>query len=331
MMNNYRWGFVGTGWIADVLCADLNLVGIMPHGVSSRNLETAKSFAEPRGIELVFEGYKRLCESHDIDIVYVANPNPWHYEVAKTAIEHKKHVVVEKPFTMNARETEKLIKLAKENNVFLMEAMWSRFLPAQLSLLKAINDGEIGQVQAVVTEHSQNLPEESHSRLWDLSLGGGALLDLGIYPLALIENILGAPRKVYAIGRLAHTGADDLVQVGLSFEQGKVASMFTTQTVAGEANATIYGTQGRIEIRKPLWGQFEYDLFDKSSNLVRHYKEEIVGTGRQLQILAVNQAISEGKLEHPLIPLDQTLSLSKTMDEIRKQLGVVYAADLREV
>lgn len=322
-----RWGFLGTGWIADVLTADLAVEGIRPKAVASRDLTTAKTFARPRGIELAFGSYRELCQSPEIDVVYVATPHPWHFENTRLALEHGKHVLVEKPFVLNANQARKLIAMAKSNGLFLMEAMWSRFLPAQIGLLDAVRRGEIGDLLAVVAEHSQNLPESSHARLWANELGGGALLDLGVYPLALIHNLLGSPSQVKAVGSLAHTKVDNLVQVGFGFPGGQIASLFTTQQVAGAANATVYGTAGRIEVCGPLWGQFEFEVFDVDGKLTRRYSESVKGTGRQLQVLAVNQAISEGLTEHPLMPLAATLEITETMDEIRRQLGVVYPAD----
>lgn len=322
-----RWGFLGTGWIADVLAADLALEGIRPRAVASRRFSTAEAFAKPRGIDLAFGSYSELCESPEVDVVYVATPHPWHLENARLALQHGKHVLVEKPFSMNASEARELIELARAQGLFLMEAMWSRFLPAQLALVEAMRSGEIGAPLAVVAEHSQNLPESTHARLWERELGGGALLDLGVYPLALIHNLLGKPSTVNALGALAHTGVDDLVQVGMGFDGGQVASLFTTQQVAGAANATVYGKGGRIDVRGPLWGQFEFDVLDVNGEVKRQYHESVRGTGRQLQVLAMNDAISNGLTEHPLMPLAHTLEIAMVMDEIRSQLGVVYPAD----
>lgn len=326
-----RWGFLGTGWIADVLTADMALVGLKPHAVGSRSLENAQKFAAERGIELAFGSYEELCASPEVDVVYVATPHPFHFDNAMLALKNGKHVLVEKAFTMNALQAKILIEKAKENKVFLMEAMWSRFLPAQIAMKKAIADGEIGDLQAITAEHSQNLPHETHARLWEIELGGGALLDLGVYPAALIQNVMGRPEKIHAFGSRAETGADKLTQVSFSYDGGaRVGSMLTTQTVAGPANATIYGTKGRIEIHKPLWGQFAFSVFDANSELVRTYSEDVIGTGRQLQVQAVNEAISQGLIEHRFMSHSDTLTVMETMDEIREQLGVVYPADLEK-
>jgi predicted dehydrogenase len=326
--SSLRWGFLGTGWIADVLTSDMALIGLKPHAIASRSLDNAQQFASARGIELAFGSYEELCASDEIDVVYIATPHPFHFDNAMLALNNGKHVLVEKAFTMNALQAKILIEKAKEKNLFLMEAMWSRFLPAQIAMKKAIADGEIGDLQAITAEHSQNLPHETHARLWEIELGGGALLDLGVYPAALIQNVMGTPQSIRALGSLATTGADKLVQVGFSYDDGKrVGSMLTTQTVAGPANATIYGTKGRIEIHKPLWGQFEFSVFDVYSELVRTYSEEVIGTGRHLQVQEVNEAISQGLLEHQLMSHADTLSVMETMDEIRRQLGVVYPAD----
>lgn len=326
-MREVRWGFLGTGWIATTLAQDLALVGVEVHGVASRNLETAEAFAKQHRIENAFGSYEELCSSDLVDAIYVATPHPFHFANAKLALEAGKHVIVEKPFTMNAKQAQILIELATEKNLFLMEAMWSRFLPAQRSLVEFIQAGAIGDVLAVSAEHGQYLPIDTHLRLWDKALGGGALLDLGIYPLALIQNLLGSPSSVKAVGALADNGVDSRVNVVLDFAGGKLANFFTTMQVAGKANAAVYGTKGRIDIGSPIWGQFDYQVFDERGNQTNSYHDEVIGTGRQIQFLEANKYILEGKTEHIWMPLSDTLELAKIMDEIRSQIGVTYLAD----
>lgn len=322
-----KWGVLGTGWIADLVAQDLALEGVKITAIGSRSVLSAQKFAAKHDVTIAFGSYQELCASPEIDAVYVATPNPFHYENAKLALEAGKHVLVEKPFAMNAREAASLMEIANGKKLFLMEAMWSRFLPSQLAVKKCIESGQIGEVLAVTAEHSQHLPKEGHLRLWDKSLGGGALLDLGVYPLALIQSLLGKPSKTVAVGSLAGTGVDQRISASFEFPSGSIAALFTSMQIAGPANATIYGSLGRIEIEKPLWGQFEFSVVDLKGELVSRYSETILGTGRQRQFFAVDEAILSGRTESEIMPLSDTLVIAETMDEIRRQVGVRYKAD----
>jgi predicted dehydrogenase len=328
MTNELRWGFLGTGWIADVVAKDLAAIGRSVAAVGSRNLSTAQAFAQTHSVASSFGSYEELCASPDVDAIYVATPNPFHLEHAKLAFAHGKHVLLEKPAALNQKQVREIQGAAKAANRFLMEAMWSRFVPSQLSVKAAVASGEIGDPVMVSAEYSENkLPAENHERMWSRDLGGGTLLDLGIYPLAFIENFVGIPTEVETFGSVAPQGLDQRLVSILKFEGGELAQLATSMTGAGSGTASIIGTKGRIEIGFPIYGQFEYQVFDLDRNLLRSYQEPIVGTGRQFQFLAAEQVIAAGKTEHEAMSWATSLALAGVMDQMRRQVGVSYDVD----
>ncbi len=328
MSSQLRWGFLGTGWIADVLAKDLALIGFEIAAVGSRAELSAKAFAGKHGIEKSFGNYEELCASPDVDVIYVATPHPFHVPHALLALQHGKHVLLEKPAALNQRQVKEILDAAKAANRFVMEAMWSRFLPAQVSLRAAIGEGEIGDVVMISAEYSENkLPVEAHERMWNKSLGGGALLDLGVYPLALINSFLGQAEEISAFASLTELGVDQRLVSILKFNNDVLAQLSTLITGAGASKASVIGTRGRIELDYPIYGQFDYTVFDLDRNELRRYHDSIVGTGRQLQVLAADEAIRDGNLEHSIMPWKDSLALAGMMDEMRSQVGVVYDQD----
>jgi hypothetical protein len=328
MSNELRWGFLGTGWIADVLATDFKAIGRSVAAVGSRTLGAAQTFAETHGIYRAYGSYEELCASPDVDIIYVATPNPFHLEHAKLALSRGKHVLIEKPAALNLKQTLEIMDAAKAANRFIMEAMWSRFLPCQISLRELVASGEIGDVVMVSAEYSENkLPAKDYERMWQRSLGGGSLLDLGIYPLALIQSLLGDPTEISAYASLAPDLVDQRLVSIMKFESGALAELATGMTAAGASNASILGTKGRVEVHFPIYAQFDYTVYDLDRNPIREYKEEISGTGRQLEALAAETAIAAGKLEHELMPWSDSLTLAAAMDEMRRQVGVIYDVD----
>lgn len=328
MTNQLRWGFLGTGWIANVLANDFAAIGRKVSAVGSRSLDTAKTFADAHGIESHFGSYEELCTCDEVDVVYVATPNPFHLEHAKLALANGKHVLLEKPAALNEKQVQEILDAAKTANRFLMEAMWSRFTPSQRSLKALVQAGEIGEVVHISAEYSENkLPPEAHERLWNLALGGGALLDLGIYPLAMIQNLLGNPSQIQATASLSPTGVDQLLMAQLKFDSGAMAQFSTGITGHGPGNARIVGTKAQVELDFPIYGQFEYRVLDLDRNLLNAFRPNLVASGRQFQVLAVEEAISRGNRENELMPWIDSKMLARAMDEMRLQTGVRYEVD----
>jgi predicted dehydrogenase len=289
---------------------------------------TAQAFAAKHKIAKTYGSYEELCADPELDAIYVATPNPFHLEHAKLALANGKHVLLEKPAALNRRQLVEILDAAKAANRFLMEAMWSRFVPAQVSLKAAVASGEIGELNLVIAEYSENkTPRENYERMWQKRLGGGTLLDLGIYPLAFIQNFLGDPAEIKALGSVADTGVDQRLISSFAFESGALAQLATFMTVAGASTASLLGSKGRIEIDYPIYGQFKYTVYDIDRNPVRVYDDTIVGSGRQFQLVAAEQSIAAGKLENPSMTWANSLGIASSMDEMRRQVGVSYDVD----
>jgi predicted dehydrogenase len=208
MTDDLRWGILATGLIAGLFTADLLRMGHKVTAVGSRSDQTARRFAAQFGIAKAHGSYEALFADPEVDIVYVATPHPLHAANAIAALEAGKHVLVEKPFTINAAEAQKVVDLAERRGLVVLEAMWTRFLPHMLRIREIVSSGALGEIRAVIADHTQDLPDDPTHRLNALELGGGALLDLGIYPISFTWDILGAPQSVQATARFKATGAD---------------------------------------------------------------------------------------------------------------------------
>lgn len=324
-MSDYRWGFLGNGWIASILAEDFAQTNLKIQSIGARTKAKADEFANRYNIPNRHASYDALVNDPEVDIVYIATPHTRHHQDALLAIMAGKHVLLEKPFTVNAREASELREAARSRGVFLMEAMWTRFLPVQVSIQEVLQRGLIGKPKYIVAEHSQNL--SAIARLWDPLLGGGTLLDLGIYPLNFIVRILGIPKQVTARAHLTDQGVDEALSVIMEFPDGIMATMFSSMSAAGPATAAVMGTEGRIELDYPLLAQTSFRVYNLAGEVIYSYSEPISGTGRQYQALEVERCISAGLGESPIMPLDETLEIIKLTDLIRSQIGVTYQND----
>lgn len=334
MTKQLRWGFLGAGGIAEVIAADFQIADIKIQAVGARSIESANAFAEKFNVPNRHAGYESLVNDPEVDIVYVNTIHPLHAEHAMLAISAGKHVLVEKPFAMNAAQAKRVRDAAKAKGVFAMEAMWTRFLPSMEAIFEVIHSGKIGEVRFVTADHSQFLPESFAKRLWQPELGGGALLDLGIYPISFFNRIFGAPKKITAEATLAYTGVDLMTSAIFKYDNGKQASLTTSMEIFGSVAATVAGTLGRIDIDTAFYEQTSFTVFETDLSRgegwpkkVSRYEAKIEGRGMQYQALEVERCILAGLTESPIMTLDETVSIMETMDEIRKQTGVNYPGE----
>jgi predicted dehydrogenase len=263
----------------------------------------------------------------DVDVVYVATPHPAHAEVALLALRAGKPVLVEKPFTVNADEAQAVIDAARSSGLFCMEAMWTRFLPHMRRIRQLLDAEVLGDVRTVIADHGQRfLPPDPTSRLYDPALGGGALLDLGIYPLSFASSVLGSPATVTAVSDPTDTGVDAQTSILLRYDGGAHAVLTTTLGAKTPTTASITGTQARIEIEGAFYQPVGFTLHTLSG-AVEHFAEPRIGQGLRHQAAEVGRCLREGLTESPVIPLDETLAIMRTMDEIRRQIGLRYPSE----
>ncbi|MEV4142945.1 Gfo/Idh/MocA family oxidoreductase [Amycolatopsis sp. NPDC049691] len=309
-----RWGIMGTGGIAGAFAEDLKLTdsGVVA-AVGSRTAESAERFADARGVPTRHSSYEALANDPDVDVVYVATPHPLHHGNARLALEAGKPVLVEKPFTMNAEEARDLVALAKERNLFLMEAMWTRFLPHIRHIRELLPS--LGDVVTVAADHGQWFAEDPAFRLFAPELGGGALLDLGIYPVSFASMVLGTPDRVAAMATPAFTGVDAQMSMLFGYPNGAQAVLNCTLSAVSPTTAVVVGTDARIEVDGPFYAPASFTLVPREGERVRHeYVDE--GRGLRHQADEVARLLAAGDTESPLMPLAETVSIMTTMDRV---------------
>jgi predicted dehydrogenase len=328
-----RWGIIAPGYIADQWATALRehtrqrLVA-----VASRSFERATAFANRHGAERVHESYEALVDDPAVEAVYVASPHSHHREHALLALRAGKHVLVEKAFTRNAAEARELVAAAGEAGVLLMEAMWTRYLPHTDVLRQVVADGLIGDVHRITADYGvRTTPDPTH-RLLDPALAGGVLLDLGIYPLSFASSVARAaglplhPTSIQAAGSLTTTGVDAQVSVQIGYGTAQ-AQLFTSMLTASGHTAVVHGSVGRVEVDDRCYVPAGVTLTvgertgTWDANRIHGYG------GLSFQAAALATYVAQGRTDSPLLPLDETVTIIETADEIRRQVGVVYPGE----
>jgi predicted dehydrogenase len=309
-----RWGVIGTGGIARAFTKDLELTDSgRVVAVGSRTREAADAFAEGLGVPNRHASYAALAADPEVDAVYVATPHPMHHPAALLALRAGKPALVEKPFTMTAAEARELVEVARAEGLFLMEAMWTRFLPHVAEIRRLLAEGALGRIVTVIADHGQWFAEDAGHRLFAPELGGGALLDLGIYPVSFASLVLGPPDRVVALRSEAFTGVDAQTSILLGHPGGAHAVITCTLSAKGPTRAAIVGTDARIEIGQRFYGPSGFDFIPREGEPRRHEFPH-TGGGLRHQADEVARCLAAGLTESPLMPLDETVSIMETMD-----------------
>ncbi len=322
-----RWGILAPGGIAHVFAKAVNTyTRAQLVAVGSRNRDRASRFATQHGIPTVHVGYDALVDDPQVEAVYVASPHSEHREHALLAIAAGKHLLVEKSFTRNEAEAREVVDAARAAGVFCMEAMWTRFLPHVVALREMVRRGDIGQPVGLIADHGQAFADRpAEHRIHNPLLAGGALLDLGVYPVSFAHDILGVPDRVAAVGSLTPTGVDGQISIALGFGPDVQASLHTTSLAKTSTTAVVFGREGRIEIDGDFYRPTSFSLVRNDGSTWDYFKD--VDGGFQYQAAEVARRIAAGETQSPVITLDNTLEVMRTMDEIRRQVGVVYPGE----
>jgi predicted dehydrogenase len=324
-MSRIRWGILGTGGIAKAQTSDLIRHGFTVAAVGSRTQQSADAFAAEFGIPAAHASYQSLVEDPDVDIVYVATPHSFHAENALLALNAGKHVLVEKAFTITAAEARQLVELATKNSLVVLEAMWTRFLPHMVRIREIIAAGTIGEPRGLIADHSQYLSKDPAHRVNNPALGGGALLDLGIYPVSFAFDLFGTPERVKAISAPTATGVDRQTSILFGYDGGAQAMLQVALDMRGPNTACILGTEGRIEIDAIWYAPTSFTVFSTAGDVVEHYEPEpMVGRGMQYQAWEAERLIESGELAGTVLPPEESVRIMETLDEIRAQIGLVY-------
>ncbi len=323
-MTDIRWGILAPGNIAHSFTQDLRTAGLDVAAVGSRRLDAARAFAAEFDIPHAYGSYEELVADPEVDIVYVASPHSHHRDQAILALEAGKHVLIEKAVTLDAAEAAEIREAARSRGLLAMEAMWTRYLPHMIRIRELIAEGAIGEVRTLFADHTQSLPTDPGHRLNALELGGGALLDLGIYPVSFAVDILGLVADTRATGRLSETGADTEVAISLAHDGGAVSSLVTSSRAQGPNVAHILGTDGRIEIDRVWYTPTSFRLIGRDGAVALDYRSEVEGRGMQFQALYAEDLIRAGRTDSDLLPFDESIAIMAVLDDIRAQVGVVY-------
>ena len=323
-----RWGILGTGWIASEFTQDLLATGMTIAAVGSRSQDSADAFAKRFGIATAHSSYEALAADPDVDAIYISTPHPFHYENAKLVLNSGKHALVEKAFTLNAAEAREIVALAADRGLVILEAMWTRWLPHMARIREIIAAGTLGEVRTIIADHNQRLSSDPEHRILNPDLGGGALLDLGIYPVSFAWDIFGKPSSVTAVSTpTASTGVDRQTAIILGYPDGQQAVLQTALDTAGPNTAAVIGTLGRIEIDSVWYTPTSFTVFDQQGEVVELFDEEVVSRGMQFEAQALEQIVASGALVGDELPPAETVAIMETLDDIRSQIGLVYPAE----
>jgi len=322
-----RWGILATGGIAHAFARDLAL---LPDAelvaVGSRTQDSADAFGDEFDVPHRHGSYQALVEDPDVEAVYVSTPHPGHHDAALMAISAGKAVLVEKPFAMDAAEAREMVDAARAAGTLLVEAMWTRFLPHIARIREILAAGTLGEIVYVTAEHGQWFAHDPQFRLFAPSLGGGALLDLGIYPVSFAHFVLGTPAKITAVSGPAFTGVDATTSMIFQYDSGAQAVLTTSLAAASDNPAAIYGTEARLEIDGWFYTPTTFRVVSRDGTELERYDVPHEGHGLRHEAAEVGRCLRAGLTESPLLPLDETLAIMGTLDEVRRQIGLDYRA-----
>ncbi len=325
-----NWGIIGTGKIARAFAESLKYVeGAQLVAVASRSQKSAQRFANEFNIPQALDNYEAITRLEDVEIVYIATPHHLHYPNSLMCLQAGKHVLCEKPLSMTARQTEHLIFTARKENRFLMEGLWTHFLPVMQTVQSWILDNRIGDLVSIDASFGFKAPFDPNSRLFDLELGGGALYDIGIYPIALATHLVQTkPETTHAKAILSQTGSDLTTAMILAFGSTLVTSRFTFAANM-ENQAIITGKNGRIIVHPRFWQPEQATLITESDT--ESENQPIEGPGLQFEAMHVQSCISGGLMESPVMPLSESLLNMMIMEDIAQKIGLKYPGSITKL
>ena len=327
MTEDIRWGIIGPGRIAQNVVKDFAVVdGARAVAVASRSQERAEAFAGRHGLERAYGSYSELIADPDVDVLYLATPHPQHHALALAGIRAGKALLVEKAFTATAAGAQEVVDLARETGVFVMEAIWTRFQPVIVAVRDLVADGAIGEVRSVQADLGVTRVYDPTDRLFNVALGGGALLDLGVYVVNIAQMMLGNPSRVVAAGSLFPSGADAEASLLLDYGDGRTAALTTSLRNALPGQARVFGTAGWIDIL-PRFHHPETIVLHRAGAEPETITRTPVGAGYAHELIEVTDGVRAGRTESAVMPLADTLAVQSILGEAAEQLGVRHAED----
>jgi predicted dehydrogenase len=324
-MKKYNWAILGCGKIASKFAQDLNLLDrAIKYAAASRSLQKASDFAEDYGFELFYDSYEKLVGDPQVDIVYIATPHNLHKEHTLLALENGKAVLCEKAFGLNALEVRQMIQKAKTKNLFLMEAFWTQFKPKFLKTQEILEQKTFGELKFLRSDFLFNGPYDPNNRLYNIELGGGSLLDIGIYPVFMALALIGRPDSILATAQYSPTGSEQSVAMLFKYKNGALASLSSSFEAWSKNDTELCFTDASLRFSRDEQEEIIV-LQDKVEHQIKTQK--LKGLGYYLEAEHVMDCLEKGLSESPVLPLNFSLELIEVLDEIRKQIDVVYPAD----
>ncbi len=323
MNNKINWGILGLGNIATKFASDLQLSTTSTlQGVASRSLDKAKAFGDQFNATKHYGTYDDLANDPDIDIIYIATPHPYHFENTMMCLKKGKAVLCEKPMGMDSEQVKLMLEEAKAQNVFLMEAIWTRFMPAIEKVLELLDQNVIGDVQFIRADFGFKAPVNFDSRLYNKALGGGSLLDIGLYPIYFSLLTLGIPTDVKAMARMTKTEVDSYCAMLFDYKDGKKASLESTIEGNTPTEAVIYGSKGSIKLHHQFHHCEKITVSIDGIDTVYDLKHE--GFGYFHEIEHVNQCLFNTEIESSKVPHNTSTNLMALIDIVKAKIGLTY-------
>lgn len=324
MSKVYNWGIIGLGKIAHKFAEDLALLkNAKLHAVASRSLDKATTFAKQYQVEHAYGSYSEILNCPELDVVYIATPHIAHCENTLMCLEHQIPVLCEKPFAMNATEVSRMVTLAKFQKTYLMEALWTRFLPTIEKTLELIDAGTIGELVSLKADFGFNAPFDAKARLFNHHLGGGSLLDVGVYPVFLSLLLFGKPIELKAIANIGKTNVDEHCSMILKYANNKMAVLYSSIIAKASNEALIYGTKGMIRINS-RWHEPTSLTLSVEGETPKDFFFDFKGNGYFYEAEAVMKDLATGKKQNSLMNLDFSLDLIELLDRVRREAGIFY-------
>lgn len=326
-----RWGILGAGNIAKKLAADIALVdNAQLVAVGSRSKEKAAQFAQEFDIPHVHDSYEDLAKNPEVDVIYVATPHSHHHENTLMCLENNKAVLCEKAFAVNCRQAKEMVGKAREKNLFLMEAMWTKFLPHYNKMKSIVDSGELGDISSVLINFGFQPRTPVPLRLFDPALAGGTILDIGVYNVFIAMSVLGRPDEIEAFMSPASTGVDEQCSVVFKYKNGAMAQLFSSFVAHLPTEADINASKGRLRLTNRFYApESTLELYPEKMDSKQQvpFNNPLKGWGYQYEVKHVCDCLEKNLTESEVMTLDNTLEMMEVLDEIRKKAGIRYDAD----
>jgi len=325
MSRTYNWAILGCGKIARKFASDLILLpNARLYAAASRSLENAQAFTSEMGFEKAYGSYEEMVNDPAVDVVYIASPHSLHFEHALLCLTHRKAVLCEKAFAINSKEVKIMIETARKNNTFLMEAFWTMFQPSFNRAMEIIRSGELGALKMVRSDFAFNAEYNPEKRLYNVALGGGSLLDIGIYPIFMSLMALGKPSKIKTMASICPTGAEESIMMSFSYPGGEIASLVSSFASYSSTQTEFSFENGFVRLNRRFYTPTSLTYWKNQEEEKTITFEKGEGFGYELEAAHVMECLDAGKIESELMPWSLSLNLMKIMDDVRKDAGIVF-------